>query len=155
MNRLGGLLCASVLAVGLNATALRAQLDDTFRRAVTWKHGIVPAGGIFELRFEGEIKPGYVVYSVVPPEGQGNLPTKIEFPKAKGFQPVGELREEGELKVKYDEIFETDLRFFEKRVTFVQSVKRTSKDPIVAVLKYQVCDDEGRCVLMTPEFKFD
>ncbi len=132
-----------------------AQLDDAFRRAVTWKHKIVPAGDGFELRFEGEIKPGFVVYSVVPPEGEGNLPTTLEFPKRKGFETVGDLREEGDLKTKYDDVFETDLRYFEKRVTFVQTVKRTGKEPIVAVLKHQVCDDEGRCVLMTPEFKFE
>ncbi|MCS7085515.1 MAG: protein-disulfide reductase DsbD family protein [Bacteroidia bacterium] len=133
----------------------RAQLDDPIHKAVTWKHRIVPAGNLHELRFEAEIKPGYVVYSVVPPEGQGNLPTTVEFPKTKGFQPVGPLREEGEPKVKYDEIFETNLRYFERRAVFVQSVKRTGKEPIVAVLKHQVCDSDGRCVLMTPEFKFD
>jgi thiol:disulfide interchange protein DsbD len=83
------------------------------------------------------------------------LPTTVEFPKRKGFEPVGELREAGDIKTKYDDVFETDLRYFEKQVTFLQSIKRTGKDPVVAVLRHQVCDDEGRCVLMTPEFKFD
>jgi hypothetical protein len=142
--------------------AIFAQLGDPFAGTVKWQAQLVKQEAApnspksnYRLVFSASIKEGLYVFSTIPPAKEANLPTTIEFDaKAKGFQPVGQLQDEGKPIQKMDDIFETELRYFKKQVGFshaidVQDVQTTVK----GVLKYQVCDESGRCAAQQYNFQ--
>ncbi len=94
----------------------------------------------FNLIMEGKIDEGWHVYSQFTPEN-GPLPAVFSFENTKGnYELVGKTKE-SPYKKQYNDIFEVDEYYFEKKVTFTQKVKITnpSLTVIKAKLDYQVC----------------
>jgi thiol:disulfide interchange protein DsbD len=89
------------------------------------------------------IPPPYHLYSSRPPAKEANLPTTFTVIKQNGLKLVGSLEEKGSLRSEYDPIFETDVYYYEKEVTFVQRlVVVGTPATIEALLRYQYCDEE-------------
>jgi thiol:disulfide interchange protein DsbD len=94
----------------------------------------------FNLVMEGKIDEGWHVYSQFTPEN-GPLPAEFSFENAKGnYELVGKTKE-SPYKYQYNDIFEVDEYYFEKKVTFTQKIKVTnpSLTTIKAKIDYQVC----------------
>ena len=94
----------------------------------------------FNLFMEGKIEEGWHVYSQFTPEN-GPLPAVFTFENAKGnYELVGKTKESA-YKKQYNDVFEVDEYYFEKKVTFTQKVK--IKNPNISSIKvkldYQVC----------------
>lgn len=94
----------------------------------------------FNLVMEGKIDEGWHVYSQFTPEN-GPLPAEFSFENANGnYELVGKTKE-SPYKKQYNDIFEVDEYYFEKKVTFTQKIKVTNPSlmAIKAKIDYQVC----------------
>ena len=108
----------------------------------------------FNLVINGVIEEGWHVYSQFTPEG-GPLPIVITFKDQKGnFELVGKAKE-SPYKKAYNDVFEVDEYYFEKKVTVTQKVKVTN--PKVKNIKlnfeYQVCKEA--CINDNKDFTFE
>ena len=141
------------------------QLNPTsqssgIKEPVKWTQTISPEGNWkvgdkITISFAAVIEPAHYIYSAIPPPSPANLPTSFELdPESRGIEPLGELQEEGERKEMYDDIFETDIQYFNKAVTFTQTLEVTEENPvIVGYLAYQVCDSVS-CIPAKSEFSY-
>ena len=107
----------------------------------------------FNLVFEGTIDEDWHVYSQFTPDG-GPLPIELTFKNQKvDFVLVGKATESA-TKRQYNEIFEVDEVYFEKKVVLKQKVKITNLKTtnITASIDYQVCKEV--CINQSKTFQF-
>lgn len=99
--------------------------------------------GEAELIFKATIDAGWHVYST----GLGNDgPISASFNKVKmeGAETVGKLQARGNEIKQFDKLFEMEVRYFEKAVTFVQKIKFTKpKYDIDCYVEYGACNDQS------------
>jgi thiol:disulfide interchange protein len=96
----------------------------------------------FNIVMEGKIEDEWHVYSQFTP-ADGPLPAEFKFKDAKGnFELIGKTKE-SPYKKQYNDVFEVDEYYFEKKVTFTQKVKITNPKltSIKASIDYQVCKE--------------
>lgn len=142
-------LTAETSASSFNPSATSGVLDP-----VKWEYSIDQYDGkSFELVFTANIDEGFHLYSLNIPE-DGPLPTEFTFETSDAFQLGGEVFETMEGKIKYDEIFEMDIKSFEKKAAFRQKI--TLDQDIAFEIKgeiaYMVCNDVG-CVALYHDFE--
>ena len=105
-----------------------------------------------EIIFSATIDPGWHVYSTdIGDDG----PTSASFhaDKLDGAELVGKLKPRGNVKEQYEEMFGTNLRFFENQGAFVQKIRFTKpKYDISCYLEYGACNDEMCMPPTTVEF---
>lgn len=126
--------------------------------AVKWNSYMEPrqnisVGDEITVYFEGDIDPGFHVYSAVPPKDWPNLSSFFELDEeSAGIEIVGSMQEKGHPETTYDDVFETDITIFHDKITFSQKLKVTAANPnLAALLRFQVCDD-SRCIPGVAEF---
>ncbi|MEE4260470.1 MAG: cytochrome c biogenesis protein CcdA [Bacteroidales bacterium] len=102
-----------------------------------------------DIFFTATIDDGYHLYSVDVPE-DGPLPTEFIFENQDGFELLGQAVEITTPIEEFDDVFELDIKFFERTATFKQTIRFTSdKDqiPVIGEIAYMVCNDVG-CVAL-------
>jgi len=107
----------------------------------------------FNLVMQGKIDDEWHVYSQFTPEN-GPLPAEFTFENEKGnYELVGKVKE-SPYKKQYNEVFEVDEYYFEKKVTFTQKVKilNAKTSSIKAKIDYQVC--KQACINDNVQFTF-
>ena len=99
-------------------------------------------GGEAEIIFTGKIDDGWHVYST-DLGSDGPISATFNVVKMEGAEKVGKLKSRGKEIKQYDKLFEMELRFFEKQVTFVQKIRfKKPKYDIDCYLEYGACSDE-------------
>ena len=99
--------------------------------------------GEAELVFSATIDPGWHVYSTNL-GNDGPISASFNTVKMEGAEPVGKLQARGSEIKKYDKLFDMELRYFEKAVTFVQKIRFTKPQyDIDCYLEYGACNDEA------------
>ncbi len=100
-------------------------------------------GGEGELVFSATIDAGWHVYST----GLGNdgpISATFNAVKMEGVETVGKLQARGNEIKQFDKLFDMELRFFEKAVTFVQKIRFTKPEyDIDCYVEYGACNDES------------
>jgi len=130
---------ASLLTIMLVYAAAMAQMAEPVKFSSTLKTNGTDEG---EIVFSGNIDKGWHVYSTKL-GGAGPTEATISFQKKDGVETVGELKPGGNEISKYDDMFGTELRFFENNVQFSQKVKFTKPEyDIQATLEYGACNDQ-------------
>ncbi len=125
--------------------------------AVKWSYRIEPTtykqGETITLVFDAKIDPGYKIYSVIPYKNEGPLPTELGLDKeTKNVAVVGKLTEDFKPKKKYEDVFSTDVFYFEGKATFRQKIKITGANAkAVGYISFMVCDS-GSCMPGTYNF---
>ena len=96
----------------------------------------------YELHMTANVESPWSIYSQQTPEG-GPLPTSFSFSKNPLVSLVGNVKEEGAIKKKFEEVFEVDVLYYKDKVDFVQTVKLKNniKTSITGTLEYMACDD--------------
>ena len=98
-------------------------------------------GGEAELVFTATIDNGWHVYST----GLGNsgpISATFNAVKMEGALTVGQLQARGHEIKQFDKLFDMELRYFEKAVTFVQKIKFTKPTyDIDCYVEYGACND--------------
>lgn len=121
------------------AMSMQAQIFEP----VDWSFDSKDNGdGTFELVMTASLDKGWYIYSQDLEDG-GPIPTSFEFDEGK-FELV-DIRENGELIEKYDELFAMNLRKYSGEVSFVATVKGAAGEDVSGYLTFMTCDNE-RCL---------
>ena len=107
----------------------------------------------FNLVMEAKIDDDWHVYSQFTPEN-GPLPAEFKFKDAKGnYELIGKVKE-SPYKKQYNDVFEVDEYYFEKKATFTQKIKVTNPKitTVKASIDYQVCKEV--CINQDNTFTF-
>ena len=100
-------------------------------------------GGEAELVFSATIDPGWHVYSTNL-GNDGPISASFNAVKMDGVEPIGKLQTRGKEIKQYDKLFEMELRYFERAVTFVQKVRFTKPQyDIDCYIEYGACNDQA------------
>ena len=146
MKRILSLLTVIVLAL----TAAQAQMADPVH--FSSKLNMLD-GDQAEIVFSCTIDPGWHVYSTdITDDG----PTKATFnvDSKDGVELVGKLTPRGKVTESFDDMFGTNLRFFENKGAFVQKIRFTKPQySIDCYLEYGACNDEMCMPPTTVQFK--
>lgn len=112
------------------------------------------SGNSFLLIFEGVIENDWHLYSQFTPDG-GPLALEITFKNQKGNFDLNGKAKESKTRTAYNEIFEVNETFFEKKVRIEQLVviKNASVKNIQVEFDYQVCKEV--CINSNKKFTFD
>lgn len=115
----------------------------------------VKVGDEVELTLKATIDPGWYVYSVGFDPDCGPIPVSITLENEKDFKLIGAPRAEND-KIKYDKIFECEVKTFEHTGTLRQKIKIVNENPSLKIFyDGQVCSEkEGKCVPFDGEFDF-
>jgi thiol:disulfide interchange protein DsbD len=98
--------------------------------------------GNYLLVFNAVIDDGWHLYSQYTADG-GSLPLEVLFKNQKGnFELVGKTKE-SKTKTAYNDIFEVNETFFEKKAQLTQEIKLTNSKlaKVEVALNYQVCKE--------------
>lgn len=111
----------------------------------------ISIGDIITVIYKTDIPKGYHIYS----NDYGDCPpvkAKFVWDKNASYQLVGQAKPIGSHHYT-DEIFECEVADFENQAEFRQQIKILSPKPnITGVLEYQMCTDDGMCVLFEYEY---
>ncbi len=126
---------------------------------VTWTSAVEDlGGGEYRLEVKAEIQPGWHIYDMAEYELGGPVATvvKTEAATPESIALKGDLEVKGDLVRVYDDIYEMEIGYYEKEVTFSQKVKvNEAKCEVKVAVEYMACN-EGSCLPPTDEeFVFD
>ncbi|MEY4963297.1 MAG: hypothetical protein RLZZ323_616 [Bacteroidota bacterium] len=111
------------------------------------------SNGNYVLSFNGIIDNGWHLYSQFTAEG-GSLPLEVLFKNQKGnFELIGKTKE-SKTKTAYNDIFEVNETFFEKKAQLTQEIHliNSKLTKVEASLNYQVCKEA--CINLEKNFTF-
>ena len=122
------------------AIAAKAQIE----KPVTWSYAAKKiSADTYELHITATVSGKWHIYSQDIPEG-GAVPTSFTFDKNPLIKTDGKVAEIGKLEKVYDKNFKMNLKFYSKKVDFVQKIKL--KTPVSTIAKgkinFMVCNDE-------------
>ncbi|MBC6426293.1 MAG: hypothetical protein GDA51_07455 [Ekhidna sp.] len=109
-----------------------------------------------ELTFTAKLDDTWYIYSTDQDPDLGPNPTVFEFDKNNTFELVGDIMPMN-VKEKYDNIWEGNVRILSKVAVFKQKVKILKPNPeIFVTVDYQVCTTvDGKCIPGDEEFEFN
>lgn len=107
---------------------------------VVFTHSLSQDGDVASITFECTIADGWHVYSTNNDEVLTSATFTAE--SLTGCELDGALTAQGNEIKTYDKMFECDVRYFEKRATFVQKIKITAdKYSITGYMEYGACNE--------------
>lgn len=140
----------SLIAI-ITFTAASAQITTT-----SWSYEQRDNGdGTVDLILKADIISPWYIYSSDSLQ-KGPLPTNLELKGIKGYEVVGNLRDEGEAVVKHDKAFNIDVKVFHNNAIFIQTIKKLTDSTIVVegVLSWQTCNG-GECLMDETDVRFE
>ncbi len=111
------------------------------------------SNGNYVLTFNGTIDNGWHLYSQFTADG-GSLPLEILFKNQKGnFELIGQTKE-SKTKTAYNDIFEVNETFFEKKAILTQEIRliNTKISKVEVSFDFQVCKEA--CINLEKNFTF-
>jgi len=91
-------------------------------------------------------------------ETGGPIPMVFKFEDSKEYKKIGKVAEWPKPHIEQDDIFNIEVQYFEKKVTFSQKIKTLSKEDfdLKGTLEGQACTDAtGMCVPIEKSFSFN
>lgn len=114
---------------------------------ITWSYSAKKlAVNKYELRITATPPAGWHIYSQNTPDG-GPLPTTITFNKNPLVTTAGKPKESGKLVEYYDKNFKVNVKYFEGKAEFTQTVtlKGKVKTNVTGNVESMICND-NRCL---------
>jgi thiol:disulfide interchange protein DsbD len=136
---------------------LCATVSNAQETPVKWKLNTTKISACeYELVFSGAIDEGWHVYSLNMKGDDGPMPSRIVVKPSPDYETIGKATEGKAIKG-FDKVFEMDVAYFEKTVTFKQKIKiKTDKAvKISGTYEYQACTEEKCIFPPAEEFSFD
>lgn len=111
-------------------------------KKVKWEFSVRQTGKQKEIVMKAIMDKGWHIYSQNM-QGDGPIPTSIEFTFPKGVKPKGKTKEPQPIK-HHDENFGMDVYYFNDHVEFVQPIEGKYKkgDVVKGKVTYMTCNDE-------------
>ncbi len=122
----------------------------------TWQYEQKDNGdGTIDLIFKADVAAHWYMYNTQLIQN-GPLPTTFEVKNIKGFELVGKLKDLAKPKTKMDESFGLEVKVFEKKASFVQTIRRTTKEmfKVEGLLTFQTCNG-GECLMDEVDVAFN
>ncbi len=102
-----------------------------------------------EVLCEATLDEGWHIYAHDLPENSA-FPTMITFNASDSYKSVGDIVEDPEPEVHYDESFKANLKWISKKAIFKQIVEVKGETTIEGIIEYMICNDEN-CMPPTEE----
>lgn len=95
----------------------------------------------YEVIAKATIDGGWHLYA--QEAGEGPVPTSFKFAKNPLVAPKGKVAESGKLHKAFDKNFNSELKYYENTVTFIQkvTVKGKAVTKVKGSVEFMVCDD--------------
>lgn len=93
----------------------------------------------YALNMRASIDNGWHVYS--QNAGDGPIPTSFTFDNNPQVKLIGNVEEKGQEVKTFDKVFNSQLRYYENEVDFVQKVIVKGNTTLKGTLEYMVCND--------------
>lgn len=128
----------SLIAILVFSFGASAQIKDP----VQWSTSSKKKGEAFEVTITATLPSPWHIYSQHTGDG-GPLKTKFKFTPNPLVTLQGDVKEVGKLKEEHDPNFDTKVKYFGDKVSFVQSVKVRGnvKTNVNVTVEYMTCDD--------------
>ena len=96
----------------------------------------------YEVMMTANINGNYHRYA--QNAGEGPVPTSFAFNRNPLLQLDGKVKEVGNIKKVYEDAFGSEVRFYEKTVSFIQQVKvrGSAKNNLAGKVEFMVCNDK-------------
>ena len=96
----------------------------------------------YEVHMTASINGDYHMYA--QNGGDGPVSTSFTFTKNPLITPVGKVKEVGKMVKKFEQAFKSEVRYYEKSVDFVQTIKLRSsaKTSLMGKVEFMVCNDK-------------
>ena len=96
----------------------------------------------YEVMMTANINGNYHMYA--QNAGEGPVPTSFAFNRNPLLQLDGKVKEVGNVKKVYEDAFGSEVRFYEKTVSFIQQVKvrGSAKNSLAGKVEFMVCNDK-------------
>ncbi len=139
MTALQRFITLIILLLGINT--LHAQSSDEL---VVWSEPSVEhlEGDRYQVVIAAQIAQGWKIYDLTEYESGPN-PTKLTFSLPEGVELVGEVRSLEPAVVKWDDIFELNIGYYQDHVVFVQEMAVERGGSVELVVEYMMCNDES------------
>lgn len=100
------------------------------------------AEGTYEVHLTAAVEHPWHIYSQTSPKDAAT-PTRISFKKNPLLSLQATPRETGKMISKYEEVFDTTVKYYEGKVSFVQivKVKGKARTSISGAVEFMVCND--------------
>jgi Disulphide bond corrector protein DsbC len=130
------------IAIGIFCLLFAGMLNAQINNPVTWTYTAKKiAAKTYELQMTANIDGNWHLYA--QDAGEGPEPTSFVFTANPLISFDGKIKEVGNLEKSYDKNFKSVLRYYGKKVVFVQKVQ--VKSAIATVVKgtvtFMVCND--------------
>ncbi len=110
---------------------------------VQWQFSVKKISeGLYSWSAKAAVNKPWHIYSQSTPEG-GPIPTSIAFNKNPMIDLEQQVKEQGKMITKREEVFGVDVKYYDGTVEFVQvfKLKRKIKTNISGTIEYMVCND--------------
>ena len=99
----------------------------------------------YEIHMTAKVNDDWHIYS--QEAGDGPFATAFTFSKNPLLNLEGKVKEAGKMKKVYEKSFETEVRYYENSVNFIQvvKVKGKGKTNLTGKVEFMVCND-SRCL---------
>lgn len=136
----------------LFAIALMMFVTIVNAQKITWVYSAKKlAGNKYELHLVANPPAGWHIYSQTTPAG-GPVPTTFTFNKNALVTVAGSVKEKGKMLTYFDKNFKVNVKYFEGKVDFVQTVtvKSKIKTNVSGEIESMICNDRT-CMPPTSE----
>lgn len=135
--RLFFFIAFTLLAIGVSAqsgSAKQVSWTTTARKI---------SADVYEVRFVATINGDYHLYAQVAGVADGPVATLFSFNPNPLLSLNGKVKESGKLIKKYEEAWEGNVNYYEKKVEFIQQVKLKgkAKTALAGKVEFMVCND--------------
>ena len=116
-----------------------AQIENP----VTWSYSAKKISDkVYEVHMTATIAPRWHLYA--QDAGDGPEPTSFSFAKNPLIKPDEKVKEVGKMVKQFDQNFNSELRYYENKVDFVQKIKlkSTASTVLKGTITYMVCNDK-------------
>ncbi len=125
----------------LALTSLNFSTTSTIPEPIKWSFEVDKVSdGEYDLVITADIDKGWYLYSQ-DNTNEGPIPTSFTFTESSTISIIQDVKEEGELLKKHDELFEMVVSKYKSKVVFRQRYKSTDeKATMSGYVTYMTCD---------------
>ncbi|HEY0677575.1 MAG TPA: protein-disulfide reductase DsbD domain-containing protein [Chitinophagaceae bacterium] len=124
------------------SSGLSAQSDKEVQWTFTAKK---IAENIYEIHMTARVNDDWHIYS--QDAGEGPFATAVTFSKNPLINFEGKVKESGKMKKVFEKSFDTEVKYYENTVNFIQvvKIKGKAKTNVAGKIEFMVCND-SRCL---------
>lgn len=133
------------LIITLSALYITIVSIAQIKNPIQWSYSSKKiADKTYELHATAILEPGWHIYSQTTGKG-GPVPTSFTFNNNPLVTITGAVKELGKIEKTFDKNFNTTVKYYSKKVDFIQTVKLKAnvKTDVTGEIQYMLCNDKN------------